>query len=70
MSQYIVCKVRACDSRVIAGTPPTVHADFSTAKVEAERLVAQNTDAEAFLVFKAIARSERISVPVKTALID
>jgi hypothetical protein len=69
MSKYIVCKVRS-DGKLIAGTPPTVHADYEIARAEAERLVSQNTDAEAFLVFKAIARAERFIAPARTVMLD
>jgi hypothetical protein len=65
MPQFIVCKVKE-GGRVIAGTPPTVHESFDVAKAEAERLIATVPDAESFLIFKAVARSERLSMPVRT----
>lgn len=62
---FIVCKIRENGS-LVAGTPPTVHSSYDVAKAESERLAASVADATAFVIFEAVARSERVSMPVKT----
>ena len=65
---YIVCKERVATGGIVAGTPPKLHVTYEEAKAEAERLMSEgNSDAAAFVVFQAIARTTRMHMPVTTS---
>lgn len=65
---FIVCKIKA-NGTLIAGTPPRTYTEFDAAREEAERLASTVIDAQSFVIFRAHAKTERISIPVMTTIL-
>lgn len=62
---FIVMKERP-DGTLVASYTPKIHPDKNSAIMEAERLVAKAETEADYLVFKAVTRSRRITIPVET----
>ncbi len=63
---YIICKQKQ-DGMVGVGTPSKVYGAYDDALQDVARIAAEN--ASAYLIFKAVSRTEPERSPVKTTLL-